>query len=72
MMTDAIGKVSLTEDINLFVNNTLAGMVNSLGSIGLYPLVYAKFTQNNPDLVGAPVTSATDQSNGSCQDQSRS
>lgn len=61
MMTDAIGKVSLTEDINLFVNNTLAGMVNSLGSIGLYALVYAKFTQNNPDLVGAPVTSATDQ-----------
>ena len=59
IMTNTIGKVSLTEDINLFVNHTLAGMLNALGPIGLDALIDAKFNQANPDLVGAAATSAT-------------
>lgn len=60
MMTDALGKVSLTDDINIFVNNTLAGMLNSLASLGLYALIYKCFNKTNPDLVGAPVTDSVD------------
>ncbi|MBZ3777271.1 hypothetical protein K9P40_09295 [Lentilactobacillus otakiensis] len=61
MMTDALGKVSLTKDVNLFVNNTLSGMLNSLASLGLYALVDTNFSQTNNDLVGAPVTDSTDE-----------
>lgn len=60
MVTDPLGKVSLSEDVNLFVNKTLAGMLNSLASLGLYALVETSFNQTNVDLVGAPVTVSTD------------
>lgn len=61
MMTDSIGKVSLSGDINAFVNNTLSGMLNALASLGLYALVYQDFNPANPDLVGAPATDSIDQ-----------
>lgn len=60
MMTNSIGEVSLTEDVNAFVNNTLSGMLDSLASLGLYALVYKDFNQSNPDLVGAPATDSID------------
>ena len=60
MMTDALGKVSLSDDINGFVNNTLSGMLNGLGSLGLYALIYKYFNKSNSDLVGAPVTDSLD------------
>lgn len=61
MMLENLGETTLTDDVNLFVNHTVSGMIDSLASLGLYGLIFDYFSIKNPDLIGAPVTTATDE-----------
>lgn len=54
MMLENLGETTLTDDVNLFVNHTVSGMIDSLASLGLYGLIFDYFSIKNPDLIGAP------------------
>lgn len=60
MMTQSLTDISLSEAINLFVNGRFSEVLDLLCSLGLYTFVYQFVNAGQADLVGMPVTTATD------------
>ncbi|MDM7516793.1 hypothetical protein QUF07_08695 [Lentilactobacillus sp. TOM.63] len=60
MMTQSLTDISLSETINLFVNGQFSEVLDLLCSLELYTFVYQFVNAGRADLVGMPVTTATD------------